>query len=125
MGLDMYANKTKHQPDTEVDFKVPEEVETHEVWYWRKHPNLHGWMEKLYNDKGGQEEFNCVNVQLKAEDLDALERDLNASRLPSTSGFFFGQSSGDLEEIKEDLEFIAEAREAIAEGYTVFYSSWW
>lgn len=125
MGLDMYAFKTKYQPEAEVDFNVPEEAERSEIFYWRKHPNLHGWMESLYEKKGGQEEFNCVNVQLTLSDLDALERDLNASRLPSTSGFFFGQSSGSLDEIQEDLTFVKEARDAINEGYVVFYTSWW
>lgn len=121
----MYAIKTKHQPEVEVDFQVPEDAESVEFFYWRKHPNLHGWMESLYENKGGQEEFNCVNVKLTMEDLDSLERDLNSSRLPSTSGFFFGQSNGSLEEIQEDLDFVKQAREAINEGYFVFYTSWW
>lgn len=124
MGLDMYANKTKLQPANEVDFTVPEDS-TEEFFYWRKHPNLHGWMGNLYEQKGGKEEFNCVNLQLTDDDLDSLERDLNSARLPSTSGFFFGQSEGNLEEINNDLDFIGKAREAIKEGYTVYYSSWW
>ncbi len=44
MGLDMYAMVTNEQFDSEVDFK-PER--TSELHYWRKHPNLHGWMEQL------------------------------------------------------------------------------
>ena len=36
-----------------------------ELHYWRKHPNLHGWMESLYYEKGGTaDNFNCVNLQL-------------------------------------------------------------
>lgn len=124
MGLDMFAMKTKHKPQTEVDFEVPED-ESVEFYYWRKHPNLQGWMEELYNTKGGQELFNCVNVQITNEDLDSLERDLNSARLPSTSGPFFGQSHGSLEEIEYDEAFIKEAREAIEQGYTVYYTSWW
>ena len=62
MGLDMFAYTTLENPAGSVDFKVGEATEIH---YWRKHPNLHGWMEKLYRDKGGsQESFNCVNLQL-------------------------------------------------------------
>lgn len=124
MGLDMYANKTKIKPESEVDFSIPEE-QSQDFFYWRKHSNLHGWMEKLYEQKGGKEEFNCVNLQLTSDDLDSLERDLNSAKLPETSGFFFGQSSGSLEEINNDLSFVREAREVISEDYTVYYSSWW
>lgn len=31
-----------------VDFEVETLAELH---YWRKHPNFHGWMEKLYPRK--------------------------------------------------------------------------
>lgn len=125
MGLDMYANKTKFIPDSEVDFSIPPDQEVIDFFYWRKHPNLHGWMANLYQEKGGTEDFNCVNLLLNHEDLDSLERDLNSSHLPSTSGFFFGQSHGDLDEINNDLYFVNQARQAISEGYTVYYSSWW
>lgn len=125
MGLDMYAYKTQFQPKSEIDFKVPEDVDNIDFFYWRKHPNLHGWMESLYNKKGGQQEFNMVNLQLTLDDLESLRKDVNANRLPLTSGFFFGSSDGSLEEIQETLTFITEAEEAIQEGYTVYYSSWW
>ncbi len=73
MGLDMYAFTTNEVLDTPVDFKVDGYVDVH---YWRKHPNLHGWMENLYREKGGKDEtFNCVNLQLTADDLDRLEAD--------------------------------------------------
>lgn len=121
MGLDMYAQVTKHQPELAVDFDPPESTQLH---YWRKHPNLHGWMEALYREKGGVDEsFNCVNLQLTEDDLARLEADINAKRLPPTSGFFFGESDGS--EIEDDLKFVAKAREALAAGLTVFYSSWW
>lgn len=120
MGLDMYAFKTLDKIDTSVDFSVSTALELH---YWRKHPNLHGWMQSLYYEKGGKHEFNCVPVQLTAEDLDRLEHDLRAGALPPTAGFFFGASDGS--ESEEDLGFVAKAREAIAAGYSVYYDSWW
>lgn len=81
-------------------------------------------MERLYRDKGGAEQsFNCVNVQLSARDLDALELAVKDGELPPTSGFFFGASDGT--EIADDLSFIAKAREALAADLTVFYTSWW
>ena len=120
MGLDMYAYMTTETPATPVDFKVKD---AHRFFYWRKHPNLHGWMEELYREKGGDQGFNCVPVQLTAEDLDRLEAAITGGALPDTSGFFFGQSDGT--ETNEDLAFVAAAREALALGYTVYYDSWW
>lgn len=71
MGLDMYAHYLHDAPAKAVDFEVENYGELH---YWRKHPNLHGWMERLYRKKGGREDsFNCVNVLLTADDLDRLK----------------------------------------------------
>lgn len=121
MGLDMYAFTTAEAVEAEVDFTAET---ASELAYWRKHPNLHGWMEQLYRAKGGQDDtFNCVNVALTADDLDRLERDIRNQALPHTEGFFFGTTRPD--EIELDLDFIARARAAIAEGKTVFYTSWW
>ena len=69
--------------------------EASELHYWRKHPNLHGWMQKLYYEKGGKDEiFNCVPVALTGQDLDRLEADVKDGELPLTAGFFFGESDG-------------------------------
>ena len=123
MGLDMYAFSTKAKLKKEVDFDTIN-VDVEEVHYWRKHPNLHGWMQGLYEYKGGKSDsFNGDNVVLTNADLDQLEYDINSSQLPETSGFFFGNSDG--EEKADDLEFVKKARQAIAEGKTVYYTSWW
>jgi hypothetical protein len=124
MGLDMYAYKTKADLNgQEVDFSN-NNVDTEDLHYWRKHPNLHGWMEELYYEKGGKDDsFNGSCVVLTEGDLDALEEDIKNGNLPQTSGFFFGQSDGD--EVNDDLVFVAKAREAIEAGETVYYSSWW
>lgn len=121
MGLDMYAFTLCQRPEAPVDFDAKDAVELH---YWRKHPNLHGWMESLYRDKGGADEsFNCVNLELTREEIEWLEADIRSGKLPPTSGFFFGASDGS--ETEDDLTFIAKAREAISAGLTVCYSSWW
>ena len=124
MGLDMYAFSTKAKLNKEVDFNTTN-LQPEEVHYWRKHPNLHGWMHELYLRKGGdtQSDFNGDCVVLTEFNLEILEEDIKNNNLPNTSGFFFGQSDG--EEIQDDLEFIAKAREAIKEGKTVYYTSWW
>jgi hypothetical protein len=121
MGLDMYAYTTTGDVP-EVDFEGPDD--TAELHYWRKHPNLHGWMERLYRKKGGRDEkFNCASVLLTEADLAVLNSDVIGDRLPFTEGFFFGVSRP--EEKQDDLDFIQKARAAIAEGKKVFYTSWW
>lgn len=133
MGLDMYAYSfwadTLTGDDAEawkrgVDFKVGNDAEVGEVAYWRKHPNLHGWMEALYRKRGGtDEQFNVVNLRLDESDLAALEADVLADRLPETTGFFFGASDPD--RLEEDLAFIKMARAELAKGRGVYYTSWW
>ena len=120
MGLDMFALKTKANLPAEIDFP---HVEAEELHYWRKHPDMHGWMERLYRQKGGTQEFNTVNLQLTLQDLQSLETAIIAKDLPATTGFFFGASDGS--EIADDLAFLEKARRALREGYAVFYTSWW
>ena len=123
MGLDMYAFATKAKLKNEVDFNETN-LKPEEIHYWRKHPNLHGWMQNLYDMKGGtSSDFNGDCVVLDILDLDNLEGDIKNGNLPDTSGFFFGVS--DDESIKEDLEFIKTAKRSISDGMTVYYTSWW
>ena len=130
MGLDMYAFRVKAE-DVIDDFNVRDDSmgrkePLEELAYWRKHHDLHGWMEKLYRNKGGDKEsFNCVPVRLTEFDLDALQFDVLNHSLPETQGFFFGTNPPDLESLKNDLEFIQKARDAIKEGDAVYYDSWW
>lgn len=99
-----------------------------ELAYWRKHPDLHGWMQQHWAAETGIEDperFNCVNLELSAERLELLASDILGGTLPQTQGFFFGRSEGNREEREEDMAFVMKAREAIAAGKRVFYSSWW
>ena len=56
MGLDMYIYQTpknnvaSNGTDIVNDDNV---IREEDFFYWRKHPNLHGWFEQLYLDKGG------------------------------------------------------------------------
>ena len=102
-------------------------------YYWRKFNNLHGWMHRLYNAKGGKsQDFNCDTLVLTSEDFDKLEVDLlrqttkNESLFPPESGFFFGNESeltdDDVDSIRD---FITKSRAAIADGFAIVYDSWW
>ena len=123
MGLDQYAMARKGESKTDEEgFEYYED--SMELAYWRKHPNLQGWMQDLWYTKGGEGEFNCVDLELEAEDLDLLEQSLDEEALPETAGFFFGTDSS-IHYAEQDREFIVQARAAIKQGYTVVYSSWW
>jgi hypothetical protein len=128
MGLDMYAWRVKAE-DAIGDFLIEKNEngsKVEEFFYWRKHHDLHGWMERLYRNKGGPaESFNCIPVRLTTVDLDALQHDLLNGTLPETTGFFFGNNPPDNESLKHDLQFIQAARDIIAEGDAVYYDSWW
>jgi len=123
MGLDQYATARRGEAKTDDEGYTYYE-DSKELAYWRKHPNLQGWMQDLYHEKGGEEDFNCVDLELTLEDLDALEESLDEEALPETAGFFFGGNADD-HYAETDREFIREARAAIKQGYTVVYSSWW
>ena len=111
MGLDQYAFATKGD-------------DKQEIWYWRKHANLEGYMADLYAKRGGTETFNCESVELDEFDLDALEDEVQSySGLQEASGFFWGVS--DDEHDDETIEFIKKARKYIQNGYKISYTSWW
>lgn len=138
MGLDMYAYVGR--PGQQQEFWATAEMaegshefvsrtveRPREIMYWRKHPNLHGWMERLWQERGGggdSDHFNGVELELTWDDIQALEQDISEGRLPSTTGFFFGQNSDD-EYREQDLEFCAAARAELFLGQRVFYNSSW
>ena len=129
MGLDMYAHSIptdENIPPVDFDIKILDERpgDCPRIHYWRKHPNLHGWMAGRYYEKGGtDDDFNVNTVELTPEDIDELERTILENRLPDTSGFFFGATTG--EERDDDLEFIRKCRAEFAKGRTIASYAWW
>ena len=136
MGLDMYAytaakagQQNEFYEGAEWNPEAHESVNTNverprEIAYWRKHPNLHGWMHRLWESKGNEGHFNGDELELTWEDLDELERAVTHNQLPSTQGFFFGNESDDFYR-EQDLEFIKKARAELFMGLKVFYNSSW
>lgn len=128
MGLDMFVYAVYPEQCLSYDdlsYKLKEGDKPEELFYWRKHHDLHGAMEQLYRQKGGTEEFNCVPVRLTIQDLDNLANNIVENSLPQTTGLFFGNNPPDDESIKKDLNFIQQARTAIENGKLVYYNSWW
>ena len=124
MGLDQYAYKSKVSSD---EF-TPDNHER--IFYWRKNPDLHGWMEKLWEQRNEdtiinnpEMQFNTVYLELTLDDLTDLEYQNEGETLPETTGFFFGKS--DETDKEKNKEFIEIARQAINDEYRVYYFSWW
>lgn len=131
MGLDMYAYVAKKEGQMrdyyesyDYDSDSGPVAKPREIAYWRKHPNLHGWMHKLWNERGHSGDFNGDELELTFEDLDRLEYVVKHKELPGTSGFFFGNDSDDHYRA-DDLEFIKQARSELTQGMRVFYNSSW
>lgn len=115
MGLDMYAYSCREGSDDKQD-----------IYYWRKFNALHGWMEKLYREKGGTvESFNCIHLQLTYDDLMRLQRDALNDKLTPTPGFFFGDLTIHSEDRASIFEFVGKSLAALSFGDRVFYDSWW
>jgi len=148
MGLDQYAYAVRPNK-ANTDFSYVEEtiervgendtITTESyvlIQQWRKHPNLQGWMEDLFQRKadaqgyegrsggfGEERVFNCQPIRLTWDDLKDLESAVLGDELPVTGGFFFGESLP--EDREDDLAFIKEARRAMSGDYEVYYDSWW
>ena len=115
-------------PDTK-EYVNPNVNRPREIAYWRKHPNLHGWMAQLWLRREGNElretdNFNGIELELTADDLDDLEYAVQNNRLPSTTGFFFGNEADDYYK-PSDLKFVQQARAEMFLGLKVFYNSSW
>jgi len=122
MGLDQFAYAKKG--DDKID-----------LMDWRKHANLQGFMEQLWEDKDrpvpdGAEiddspmgSFNCIPLSLTMSDIEELEDCVLGNKLPHTTGFFFGSSREDDKE--DDMRFIELAKKYLLDGYEVYYDSWW
>jgi hypothetical protein len=121
MGLDQYAYIAS-KANTEWDDSSRQDVS-----YWRKHPNLQGWMEQLAQEKGVQyDTFNGVELELTWEDIDRLEKDIKSGQVSElgTTGFFFGDPSDEYYR-EQDLEFCTNAKAELFLKRKLFYNSSW
>lgn len=135
MGLDMYAYaRPPRKRNRDNDISIVE---------WRKHNRLQGWMQQLWESKGCPNanedgDFNSVEMELTAEDINALEDDILTMTMPESNGFFWGSDSffwtdeegKDYPEnsyyyLERDLEFVTDARKMLDKKHRVFYSCWY
>lgn len=125
---DEFYEGAELDPDTR-NYVNPNVNQPREIAYWRKHPNLHGWMAQRWlarerNALRETDNFNGIEFELTAEDLDDLEYAIQNNQLPPTSGFFFGDGADDYYK-PSDLKFVQEARAEMFLGLKVFYNSSW
>lgn len=127
MGLDMYLDGRRyffsHKEDEEGNRIKETSVE---LGYWRKHPNLHGYIVETFAE--GVDE--CQQIELTADCLAKLMVAIENRTLPHTEGFFFGESDGSKEERDFDLKTINKALEWLAnepngEYRSVIYQASW
>ena len=119
MGLDasLYSAPKEYE---NVSFINPKDSfsdsEFEELHYWRKFWGLQYWMERLYQKKGGTEEFNCVYLQLTKDDLNQLKK--NCKNFCIDSCMF-------PDDIKNLRLVIDKAIKIIDNGKCVFYWCWY
>ena len=119
MGLDQYAYVAAKAGDRDKYYEEKYEqgnlnaVGPVEIAYWRKHPNLHGYIVEQFAN--GKDE--CQKIMLDEEDLKqiifALEND-EMYEEGAVDGFFFGRSlfpedEGYEEQKQNDLEVMNKA----------------
>lgn len=127
MGLDMYMFGKEHRVWTEDPdaTALVESGDDLELAYWRKHPNLHGYIVQQF--AGGVDK--CQNIPLTATDLLDIIEAVRSKELPNTQGFFFGTSTGDDEEIEYDVEQLGKVLNWLTEDTkvlrTIHYQASW
>lgn len=94
MGLDMYLTGRKdfwrtygRGEERQEDGFIVEHIDVR-LGYWRKHPNLHGYIVATF--AAGIDE--CQPIDLTVEQLEQTLEAVKADDLPNTQGFFFGKS---------------------------------
>lgn len=132
MGLDMYLTGRKYLATRWNEPAKQRKEDNHRVsaveldlGYWRKHPNLHGFIVKTFAE--GKDE--CQEISLDKKALEAILIAINDKNLPHTDGFFFGTSDGS--ERDEDFKIISAALSWLSEPHEeneyrdVYYRASW
>ena len=115
MGLDMYLYAKKKGVNENMV----------EIGYWRKHPDLHNYIAKLYYEPGGKAEvFNCVKYTLCKDQIEKIIALSKNRKLPkSTGGYFFGETIDS--DNDSTISIFNIALDYIKKDYEFIYDSWW
>ena len=129
MGLDMYLTghlftRSMKKPNKGSRERGEKKGELIDLGYWRKHPNLHGYIVQTF--AGGKDE--CQEIDLSAESIREILAAIEVDELPETTGFFFGVSDGT--EKDDDLKIFRnalawqEAKDDEARRSIYYQASW-
>ena len=139
MGLDqhLYSMEQDIDPNTMYDNYVDGTID--DVGYWRKHPDLHGYIEALWVEAGhpgadspvedggfGWSTFNGVPFELSEEDiLNIIECSKKGSfgEYDNTTGFFFGETCD--RHHTDTIVIMTEALKLKRQGKKIVYNSSW
>lgn len=109
MGLDMYLTGRKFIMPMLLDLKedgFPLRSKSFELGYWRKHPNLHGYIVQSF--AGGMD--TCQDIDLTSPGrICTIIAAVKARKLPYTEGCFFGVSDASPERVAEDIRIFESA----------------
>jgi len=129
MGLDMYLVGEKYYSTYDEECPVEDgfKLETKDLrlGYWRKHPDLHGYIVNTFAD--GKDE--CQKIDLCEADIKQILAAIDANQLPHTEGFFFGASDEtdkleSIEILKKALKWLAIPREQGCHKSVYYRASW-
>ena len=112
MGLDMYLEGERYYSnisDNDVrpklgDYQIKQNIL--DMGYWRKHPDLHGYIVQTYADGVDA----CQEIYLHPDALEDIANAIEEDRLPHTEGFFFGKSEWHKETKKKDAKIFRDAK---------------
>ena len=112
MGLSQYiyvTEKTKLK-DNGTDLADYDAIrDDKEFFEWRKHWDLHGFLEQVYLEKGGKEPATWDVVQLTEKDIDDLKYALDKNELPWNKKCFFWDDSPEFKQ-EQTNEFVDKAK---------------
>jgi hypothetical protein len=113
MGLDMYLEgeryyrKNYDSDDRPKCNGYPVKQKVLDMGYWRKHPDLHGYIIQTYAE--GIDE--CQGIYLDADELEDIANAIEKDKLAhGTEGFFFGNSEVHAMHLKEDAKIFRDAK---------------
>ena len=112
MGLDMYLTGEIYisqdwKDDANNKYEEGYRLKGHlyEMGYWRKHPDLHGYIVENF----AEGEDDCKPVYLSVDSIKQIIDAIEKNELPKTDGFFFGESTNDDEEKAEAIGILSKA----------------
>ena len=127
MGLDMYLDGRRFfMKDKKDEDGYDIKTMNVELGYWRKHPNLHGYIVDQFADG----EDDCRPIELSVENIQQIADAVANKKLEKTEGFFFGISDESDERINEDLKIMGQAiawlsKKEEGEFRSVIYQASW